>query len=320
MMMIQILPLVIASMLCPQDGHRLLDAPAPNSLGMAVDAQLRLYDISRITGPDRIDALIADVRRSDGMFADSALHDRLKQIEQQRTLGKSTMGSLTNAIHDLLEPAFDEDINRFVDLRHGTLAVVATPQQHDWVERFVPHASAFSGMVDVQARIFKLDPGGLAELGQERSGQVLSEAQVQALLQRLEGLSAESVQAPRLIVFPFQRAELSVLQQHAYIQDFDVEVATGSSIADPVVNTLVEGAVLDVRVIGVSGGGAPSARRQRQALRSAIEQLAGVKVGRHTSNWKSWWRDTPHNPANVPPATTPGGPTPGKTQEVASGA
>lgn len=91
--------------------------------------------------------------------------------------------------------------------------------------------------------------------------------------------------------------------QSAYVQDFDVEVATGSSIADPVINTLVEGAVLDVRVIGVSGGGV-SGTAHRRALKQSIEQLAGVELGSQKRHWKKWWAGSAHNPANAPTPTT----------------
>lgn len=92
--------------------------------------------------------------------------------------------------------------------------------------------------------------------------------------------------------------------QSAYVQDYDVEVATGASIADPVVNTLVSGAVLDVRVIGVSGGVASTAHRR--ALRTAIERLAGVELGSQRSDWRAWWEASPHNPANAPAPLTDG--------------
>jgi len=44
-----------------------------------------------------------------------------------------------------------------------------------------------------------------------------------------------------------QRAYVTILNQRAYIQDFDVEVATFQAVADPQVNILNEGVVLDVR-------------------------------------------------------------------------
>jgi len=50
-----------------------------------------------------------------------------------------------------------------------------------------------------------------------------------------------------LSVHNTQRAYVTVINQKAYIQDFDVEVAQFQAVADPQVNVLTEGVVLDVR-------------------------------------------------------------------------
>ncbi len=48
------------------------------------------------------------------------------------------------------------------------------------------------------------------------------------------------------------RANVSFLKSQAIISDFDVEVAQGAVIADPVVTNVVSGVVLDARVLGVT--------------------------------------------------------------------
>jgi hypothetical protein len=53
--------------------------------------------------------------------------------------------------------------------------------------------------------------------------------------------------APAVTVFNTQRANLSSVTQISYVQDFDVEVAQTSFIADPVIGVIQEGVVLDVR-------------------------------------------------------------------------
>lgn len=60
-------------------------------------------------------------------------------------------------------------------------------------------------------------------------------------------------------------------RQRAYVGDFDVEVATGQSIADPRVDVLSEGAALWVRVCHIES------RQQafRRQLRAALEQVRG---------------------------------------------
>ena len=57
----------------------------------------------------------------------------------------------------------------------------------------------------------------------------------------------EIVNSQMLSVHDTQRAYVTVINQRAYIQDFDVEVAQFQAVADPQINVLHEGVVLDVR-------------------------------------------------------------------------
>jgi Flp pilus assembly secretin CpaC/tetratricopeptide (TPR) repeat protein len=59
----------------------------------------------------------------------------------------------------------------------------------------------------------------------------------------------ELVTAPRLLVFNTARSNLTVLNQVAYVQDYDVEIAQAASIADPIVNVVEDGVILDVRPV-----------------------------------------------------------------------
>ncbi|MCB9934890.1 MAG: hypothetical protein H6840_04275 [Planctomycetes bacterium] len=53
--------------------------------------------------------------------------------------------------------------------------------------------------------------------------------------------------APRITVHNTQRAHVSILNEVAYIRDFDTNTATGVAVADPVVDVIRDGIVLDVR-------------------------------------------------------------------------
>ncbi|HUR28411.1 MAG TPA: hypothetical protein VM509_09505 [Planctomycetota bacterium] len=59
----------------------------------------------------------------------------------------------------------------------------------------------------------------------------------------------ELVTAPRLLVFNTARANIAVLNQVAYVKDFDVEIAQAASIADPIIDVVQDGVVLDVRPV-----------------------------------------------------------------------
>lgn len=78
----------------------------------------------------------------------------------------------------------------------------------------------------------------------------IDDIECQAILQAVRKRSRSNVVvAPRLTVFNTQRANVSLLKQEAYVRDYDVQVATAATIADPVIGTIQEGVVLDVRPI-----------------------------------------------------------------------
>src|SRR5262245_44210280 len=60
---------------------------------------------------------------------------------------------------------------------------------------------------------------------------------------------AELVTAPRLLVHSAERATLSVTNQFAYVSGYGVEIAQAASIADPQIDVIQDGAILDVRPV-----------------------------------------------------------------------
>lgn len=76
----------------------------------------------------------------------------------------------------------------------------------------------------------------------------LNDLQVSVILRAVEKSSQfELINDTVLSVHNTQRAFVTVINQRAFIQDFDVEVAQFQAVADPQVNVIHEGVVLDVR-------------------------------------------------------------------------
>ncbi len=99
----------------------------------------------------------------------------------------------------------------------------------------------------------------------------LNDAQVDLVLRAIEKTSKfELVNAQMLSVNNTQRAYVTVVNQKAYIQDFDVEVAQFQAVADPTVNVLHEGVVLDVR---------PTIHHNRRYLTLEIQPTVAQVVG-----------------------------------------
>lgn len=87
--------------------------------------------------------------------------------------------------------------------------------------------------------------GGLAA-----SWTYLSDLQLGMVLRAVsKSERVELVTAPRLLVFNTARANIAVLNQVAYVKDFDVEIAQAASIADPIIDVVQDGVVLDVRPV-----------------------------------------------------------------------
>ena len=79
------------------------------------------------------------------------------------------------------------------------------------------------------------------------------------------------------------RGHVAFLNQQAYVRDFDIEVAAAAFIADPQIDVLQSGTVLDVTVAGVT-----EVRRIIYAYRSALKALAGRDPGPDPRAWATW--------------------------------
>jgi type II secretory pathway component GspD/PulD (secretin) len=78
--------------------------------------------------------------------------------------------------------------------------------------------------------------------------QFLDDIELNVLFRAVEKSSfANVLRAPRLAVYNTQRANLTLVNQVTYVKDYDVEVAQTAYIADPIVDIVQDGLVLDVR-------------------------------------------------------------------------
>ncbi|MCG3133497.1 MAG: hypothetical protein HMLKMBBP_00675 [Planctomycetes bacterium] len=79
-------------------------------------------------------------------------------------------------------------------------------------------------------------------------GTMIDDTQLEVILRAVEKNDRSTlVMAPRLTAYNGQRANITVLNQISYISDFDVEIAQAAQIGDPIVQTLRDGVILDLR-------------------------------------------------------------------------
>ncbi len=78
----------------------------------------------------------------------------------------------------------------------------------------------------------------------------LDDTQLEVILRAVQKSERSNiVYAPKITVYNTQRANLSVLNQVSYIKDFDPEIAQAAIIADPIIDVIEDGVVLDVRPV-----------------------------------------------------------------------
>lgn len=100
-------------------------------------------------------------------------------------------------------------------------------------------------------------------------------------LARLAPQSASGGGAPR--------AHLLFGNQVGYLRDFDVQIAQGSAIADPIPDSIADATQLDVRVSGV-GVESVSPAAERRAICRALSAISGEKPSEDPERWFAWWK------------------------------
>jgi hypothetical protein len=88
---------------------------------------------------------------------------------------------------------------------------------------------------------------------------------------------------------PIPKGYIFTGKQTAYIQDYDVEVATFQAVADPQVNVLVQGQILEA---GVAGSSELAFATTGRYVRSSLQRLTGLDAGNTARDWVRWW-DSP---------------------------
>lgn len=106
-------------------------------------------------------------------------------------------------------------------------------------------------IISIETRLFELPMEAARELfGSEGTPQVYAVATTEsgALLKALlDEKRASVVSSPRLTCFDRQRANISVITQHAYVSGFEVNDSKGARVLDPVVETVNDGLVLALK-------------------------------------------------------------------------
>lgn len=85
---------------------------------------------------------------------------------------------------------------------------------------------------------------------------------------------------------PGARNNIFFGSQVTYVSDFDVEIAQAAQIGDPIVQTIREGAMLDVRVLNVRE---EYTLMERRVVYLTLQKATGRSFGEDAAAWKSWY-------------------------------
>ena len=220
------------------------DADPANSLRITESGQMVVYQTPEVH--EQIRKLLTDLREATGIMVD--IQARFLTVEDNfledigvdfRGLGQPGLG--TNAFfNDFGDATAQGDLGS--EIGQGTDLGAFLDEGEDG---------------DIRARVEALydaslgDPDVLqASGGLSFQWTYLNDLQLQMILRAVsKSERVELVTAPRILVFNTGRANLTVLNQVAYVRDFDIEIAQGASIADPIIGVVQDGSILDVRPV-----------------------------------------------------------------------
>jgi hypothetical protein len=181
---------------------------------------------------------------------------RLEDPENGLPMGV-VLGNVTSFASRFVQPPLraGEEIK---SLGEKIVVMLARPAQHAWLRRFVDlNKNLDSQLMDVNCRFVRMNKRSFQKIAEpllSRSGKRLQHAILAkgrktttflATLQKRRGV--DIVQAPRLCVYPAQRANMSILSQMTFVKDFHAEFdekGKPTSI-DPVVGVVQDGMLLD---------------------------------------------------------------------------
>ncbi len=215
-----------------------------NSLRIADNGTMVVYQTPEVQA--QIKALLDDLREATGIMVD--IKARFLTVEDNfledigldfRGLGQPGLGT-NNFFNDFGGNGVQADLGKEIGQGTDLGAFYDDGGDGDIRARTEHLYDVALGDTDILT-----NAGGLAA-----SWTYLNDTQLSMVLRAVsKSERVELVTAPRLLVFNTARANIAVLNQVAYVKDFDVEIAQAASIADPIIDVVQDGVVLDVRPV-----------------------------------------------------------------------
>lgn len=136
----------------------------------------------------------------------------------------------------------------------GTLVAHVSADRHAWLDQFLAAQREISDLVSLKFTFVTSDEKAFDTLFRDSAVAMLAKADADAALEQLKRDTAANIlQSPKVLVFPRQRAQISTVEELAYIKDWKVVlVEPGSTaIADPQIDVVRDGFDIDARAVFV---------------------------------------------------------------------
>lgn len=238
----------------------------------AAEARAALYTFAAGATPCGREYAVRELRaHADSELVQAELSEELcSQSLRRRSFAALGLGRLQPGaelknllIHAILDPS--------EEARRASAQAVAATDDPAVLVPMIRALSSSSSRVRTQAA--------------EALGNAKMEHAVEPLMIHLASLNAaQAANAKRRV----PHGNIFIGKQFAYVQDFDVEVAQFQAVADPQINVLIEGDVLDA---GVHSIGEYAFTYETRMVRGALAQLTGQNPGHTSRAWLSWWED-----------------------------
>lgn len=229
-------------------GTALAQHPEPEEKTMAV------YGIGDLTGATHL----APVTRPDDGELDPAralvFMEELEAYELARERASQHAALLHKAMSKHMTPALSKPDEELLRVDSSSILLLGTSAQHQWAKQFLELQREDQGMLDVAMKLYTVPAGAMETLGVVGSAELLTGAESRFLEQRLAATDGvERVSAPRILTLPRQEAHLSVLNQIAYVRDYELVVVEpgGIELADPVVDVIEEGVNVILQAVAI---------------------------------------------------------------------
>jgi hypothetical protein len=163
---------------------------------------------------------------------------------------ESMTRTLEQAVRTFIEPQLTDITENVRATRSGTLVVNALPVQQEWVEGFLSNLRSFEDRVEIEATIYTTPRGTLPQRGYGPNT-TLPRGSAGELKALAVIAGWEVVNAPKILMFPCQRAHIAVLNEISFVKSWQLQtVEPGAQvIADPEVASIQEGCTLEARVV-----------------------------------------------------------------------